>query len=179
MGWFNTQLFSSVCLTFSTSSASRSSKSLKLTADIPRASKDYLLSLLNRWSFFVAFVVSDQQLRPTALKIRCVLADCRFDLLRKINSIFSLSVNGYNKMHLNSQQIYFFGVWSIVTRHNPNYNIVCFNVGAKEHLQTDFLDRDWLDCLIGKTMGKECMARLSRRLWGGTSLKTAAKEASG
>ena len=26
-------------------------------------------------------------------------------------------------------------------------------------------------------MGKECMARLSRRLWGGTSLKTAAKEA--
>ena len=27
-------------------------------------------------------------------------------------------------------------------------------------------------------MGKECMARLSRRLWGGTSLKTAAKEAS-
>ena len=41
-------------------------------------------------------------------------------------------------MHLNSQQIYFFGVWSIVTRHNPNYNIVCFNVGAKEHLQTDF-----------------------------------------
>ena len=25
-------------------------------------------------------------------------------------------------------------------------------------------------------MGKECMARLSRRLWGGTSLKTAAKE---
>ena len=31
------------------------SKSLKLTADIPRASKDYLLSLLNRWSFFVVF----------------------------------------------------------------------------------------------------------------------------
>ena len=30
---------------------------------------------------------------------------------------------------------------------------------------------------MGKTMGKECMARLSRRLWGGTSLKTAAKEA--
>ena len=28
-------------------------------------------------------------------------------------------------------------------------------------------------------MGKECMARLSRRLWGGTSLKKAAKEASG
>ena len=28
-------------------------------------------------------------------------------------------------------------------------------------------------------MGKECMARLSRRLWGETSLKTAAKEASG
>ena len=28
-------------------------------------------------------------------------------------------------------------------------------------------------------MGKECMARLSRRLWGGTSLKTAAKEATG
>ena len=28
-------------------------------------------------------------------------------------------------------------------------------------------------------MGKECMARLSRRLWGGTSLKTAAKEARG
>ena len=27
-------------------------------------------------------------------------------------------------------------------------------------------------------MGKECMARLSRRLCGGTSLKTAAKEAS-
>ena len=27
-------------------------------------------------------------------------------------------------------------------------------------------------------MGKECMAPLSRRLWGGTSLKTAAKEAS-
>ena len=27
-------------------------------------------------------------------------------------------------------------------------------------------------------MGKECMARLSRRLWGGTSQKTAAKEAS-
>ena len=27
-------------------------------------------------------------------------------------------------------------------------------------------------------MGKECRARLSRRLWGGTSLKTAAKEAS-
>ena len=26
-------------------------------------------------------------------------------------------------------------------------------------------------------MGKECMARLSRRLWGGTSLKMAAKEA--
>ena len=26
-------------------------------------------------------------------------------------------------------------------------------------------------------MGKECMARLSRRLWGGTSPKTAAKEA--
>ena len=26
-------------------------------------------------------------------------------------------------------------------------------------------------------MGKECMARLSRRLWGGTSVKTAAKEA--
>ena len=26
-------------------------------------------------------------------------------------------------------------------------------------------------------MGKECMARLSRRLWGGMSLKTAAKEA--
>ena len=26
-------------------------------------------------------------------------------------------------------------------------------------------------------MGKECMAWLSRRLWGGTSLKTAAKEA--
>ena len=26
-------------------------------------------------------------------------------------------------------------------------------------------------------MGKECMARLSRRLWGGTRLKTAAKEA--
>ena len=26
-------------------------------------------------------------------------------------------------------------------------------------------------------MGKECMARLSRRLWGGTSLKTAAAEA--
>ena len=26
-------------------------------------------------------------------------------------------------------------------------------------------------------MGEECMARLSRRLWGGTSLKTAAKEA--
>ena len=52
-----------------------------------------------------------------------------------------------------------------------------FHVGAKEHLQTDFLDRDWLDCLIGKTMGKECMARLSRRLWGGTNLKTAAKEA--
>ena len=26
-------------------------------------------------------------------------------------------------------------------------------------------------------MGKECMARLSRRLWGGASLKTAAKEA--
>ena len=26
-------------------------------------------------------------------------------------------------------------------------------------------------------MGKECMARLSRRLWGGTSLKAAAKEA--
>ena len=26
-------------------------------------------------------------------------------------------------------------------------------------------------------MGKECMARLSRRLWGGTSLKTAAEEA--
>ena len=26
-------------------------------------------------------------------------------------------------------------------------------------------------------MGKECMVRLSRRLWGGTSLKTAAKEA--
>ena len=26
-------------------------------------------------------------------------------------------------------------------------------------------------------MGKECIARLSRRLWGGTSLKTAAKEA--
>ena len=50
----NTQLFSSVCLTFSTSSASRSSKPLKLTADIPRASKDYLL---NRWNIFVAFVV--------------------------------------------------------------------------------------------------------------------------
>ena len=28
-------------------------------------------------------------------------------------------------------------------------------------------------------MGKEYMARLSRRLWGGTSLKTAAKEATG
>ena len=28
-------------------------------------------------------------------------------------------------------------------------------------------------------MGKEYMARLSRRLWGGTSLKTAAKEANG
>ena len=27
-------------------------------------------------------------------------------------------------------------------------------------------------------MGKECMAWLRRRLWGGTSLKTAAKEAS-
>ena len=27
-------------------------------------------------------------------------------------------------------------------------------------------------------MGKECMPWLSRRLWGGTSLKTAAKEAS-
>ena len=27
-------------------------------------------------------------------------------------------------------------------------------------------------------MGKECMARLSRRLCGGTSLKTAAKESS-
>ena len=26
-------------------------------------------------------------------------------------------------------------------------------------------------------MGKECVAPLSRRLWGGTSLKTAAKEA--
>ena len=92
-------------------------------------------------------------------------------------------------MHLNSQQIYFFGVWSFVTRHNPNYNIVCFNVAAKQHLQTDFReilkysndsfpDHDWLDCLIGKTMGKECMAQLSRRLWGGTSLKTATKEAS-
>ena len=36
----------SVCLTFSTSSASRSSKSLKLTADIPRASKDYLIIIM-------------------------------------------------------------------------------------------------------------------------------------
>ena len=89
--------FSSVCLTFSTSSASRSSKSLKLTADIPRASKDYLLSLLSRWSIFVAFVVSDQQLRPTALKIRCVLADCRFDLLRKINSIFAINFNPFSE----------------------------------------------------------------------------------
>ena len=86
-----------VCLTFSTSSASRSSKSLKLTADIPRASKDYLLSLLNRWSFFVAFVVSDQQLRTTGLKIRCVLADCRFDLLRKINSIFAINFNPFSE----------------------------------------------------------------------------------
>jgi len=50
---------------FSTSSAPCSSKSLKLTADIPRASKDNLLSLLNQ------------------------------------NNL------------------------------NPNYNIVCFNVGAK------------------------------------------------
>ena len=55
--FINTQLLSSVCLTFSTSSASRSSKSLKLIADIPRASKDYLRSLLNRWSIYVAFVI--------------------------------------------------------------------------------------------------------------------------
>ena len=26
-------------------------------------------------------------------------------------------------------------------------------------------------------MGKECMAQLTRRLWGGTSIKAAAKEA--
>ena len=88
------QLFSSICLTFSTSSASRFSKLLKLTVDIPRASKDYLLSLLNRWSIFVAFVVSDQ---PTALKICCVLADCRFDLLRKINSIFAINFNPFSE----------------------------------------------------------------------------------
>ena len=89
--------FSSVCLTFSTSSASQSSKSLKLTADIPRASKDYLVSLLSRWSIFVAFVVSDQQFRPTTLKIRCALADCPFDLLRKINSIFAINFNPFSE----------------------------------------------------------------------------------
>ena len=93
----NHQLFSSVCLTFSTSSVSRSSKSLKPTADIPRASKDYLLSLLNRCSIFAAFVVSDQLLRPMGLKIRCVLVDCRFDLLRKINSIFAINFNPFSE----------------------------------------------------------------------------------